>query len=361
MSDYKYDVALSFADEQRTFVRGVAEYLKEKGVRVFFDEFEQVDLWGKDLGDKLDEIYRTQSRYVVMFISEDYVKKRWINHERKSAFARRILNDPESVLPVRFDDTELPGLSPTVAYIPIKDETEQGLADKIEIKVKASEAVARATESATNTGSLSLDSAQKPILKYCILGLSDKQLWELFSVFGDNPPTESAKEAGYVDVVLDDWSETQAVFAAIAKAGNVANAEAAKKHRREWGIVFLEAIGEEVLKRAGDYMFSVEEDSSEIRDQLAGLRYIILGVREEFAQIIQHLRPAEMIAGPKSIERDAYEVFFEDFETVRAIPEAMARFSAGVQQGGDPRQLLYKEVTAIKLKQIMRKIEGSGK
>lgn len=44
-----YDVALSFAGEDRKYVHRVAEALAEKGVKVFYDNFEEADLWGKYL------------------------------------------------------------------------------------------------------------------------------------------------------------------------------------------------------------------------------------------------------------------------------------------------------------------------
>ena len=47
--EYKYDIALSFAGEDREYVEKVATLLKENGVKVFYDKFEQVDLWGKDV------------------------------------------------------------------------------------------------------------------------------------------------------------------------------------------------------------------------------------------------------------------------------------------------------------------------
>lgn len=45
----KYDVALSFAGEDRKYVEAVAVELKKLGIQVFYDKFETTDLWGKDL------------------------------------------------------------------------------------------------------------------------------------------------------------------------------------------------------------------------------------------------------------------------------------------------------------------------
>lgn len=66
--EHDYDVALSFAGEDRAYVDDVAKILHALGVRVFY-EYETTDLWGKDLFTHLDEVYRKRSKYCVMFIS----------------------------------------------------------------------------------------------------------------------------------------------------------------------------------------------------------------------------------------------------------------------------------------------------
>jgi len=48
-NDFEYDVCLSFAGEQRDYIEKVAQDLTSRGVRVFFDDYERVKLWGKDL------------------------------------------------------------------------------------------------------------------------------------------------------------------------------------------------------------------------------------------------------------------------------------------------------------------------
>lgn len=110
-------MALSFAGEQRSYVQKVARPLQNVGVRVFFDEFEKVDLWGKNLYDHLDEIYSRASRYCVLFASEAYKRKVWTDHERQSAQERAIKEKGEYILPVKFDDTKIPGLRDTIGYI----------------------------------------------------------------------------------------------------------------------------------------------------------------------------------------------------------------------------------------------------
>lgn len=114
---FKYDIVLSFAGEDRAFAEGVARILVSKGVRVFYDRYEDVELWGKDLYTHLDEVYRKLGRYCVMFISENYKERLWTNHERESAQARAFEQNEEYILPVRLDDTEIPGIKGTIGYL----------------------------------------------------------------------------------------------------------------------------------------------------------------------------------------------------------------------------------------------------
>lgn len=138
--EFEYDVCLSFAGEQRDYVKMIARGLQEHEIRVFYDEDEQVKLWGKDLAEHLDYIYRKASRYCVIFISQAYADKEWTRHERRSALARAIQEDEEYILPVRFDDTELPGLRPTVSYIDLRQYAPETLVDFILEKVDRQQA-----------------------------------------------------------------------------------------------------------------------------------------------------------------------------------------------------------------------------
>ena len=128
-SESQYDVALSFAGEQRSFVQDVAAALKESGARVFYDDF--VDLWGKDLTIELERVFRNGSRFVVIFVSREYVEKAWPNLERQHALAGRIERMDDSVLPARFDPISLPGLPTTVSYLDIRDRSPADLASLI--------------------------------------------------------------------------------------------------------------------------------------------------------------------------------------------------------------------------------------
>ena len=131
----QYDVCLSFAGEDRDFVQQVASRLRYRGISVFYDGYEQVDLWGKDLYVHLDNIYRKAAQYCVIFISRHYAMKLWSNHERQSSQARAFHENREYILPARFDDTEIPGLPPTIGYIDLRQIAPTEFADMIAQKL----------------------------------------------------------------------------------------------------------------------------------------------------------------------------------------------------------------------------------
>jgi hypothetical protein len=130
-----FDVALSFAGEDRQYVERVATILRDRKIRVFYDEFMLVQMWGTDLYTYFDEIYRRRAKFAVIFISENYARKAWTSHERQSAQARALFEQNAYLLPVRLDDTALPGLRPTIGYVDARRITPDALADLIQQKL----------------------------------------------------------------------------------------------------------------------------------------------------------------------------------------------------------------------------------
>ena len=134
-SDFDYDVCLSFAGEDRHYVATVAEELQRTGVRVFYDEYEEASLWGKDLYEHLDDVYQNAARFCVVFVSEHYAKKLWTTHERKSAQERALREHGEYILPARFDNTPIPGMRGTVGFIDLRKKGPADLAELIRKKL----------------------------------------------------------------------------------------------------------------------------------------------------------------------------------------------------------------------------------
>ncbi len=132
---FDYDVCLSFAGDDRRYVAAVAAALKRQGIRVFYDEYEEVALWGKDLYEHLHVVYSQLARYCVVFISKRYAEKLWTTHERRSAQERAFKEHSEYILPARFDGTRLPGLRDTIGYIDLTSRAPEVFAKLIVAKI----------------------------------------------------------------------------------------------------------------------------------------------------------------------------------------------------------------------------------
>jgi len=131
---YEYDIAVSFAGEERDYVEAVISMVGDD-VKVFYDRDEKSKLWGEDLIDLLTDVYQRSVHFVVMFVSAAYSQKMWPNVERRSAMARAAAQRGAYILPIRMDDTELPGLLSTVGYLDARDESKDEIAKAIREKL----------------------------------------------------------------------------------------------------------------------------------------------------------------------------------------------------------------------------------
>ena len=117
---YEYDVAISFAGEDRKFAKFIATKLTPQ-FDVFYDEFEKAALWGSDLSDALPRKYLS-ARYCLIIQSDDYLKKAWTTLERQAIifeFLKR--RGADYVLPVRVRNCSIsiPGLSDLIGYLTV--------------------------------------------------------------------------------------------------------------------------------------------------------------------------------------------------------------------------------------------------
>ena len=94
--------------------------MRGAGFSVFYDGFYPEQLWGKNLADYFDDVFRKRAKHCVIFVSKEYKESNWTDHERRSAQARALSEKGgEYLLPIKVDDTELEGMAPTIGYVPI--------------------------------------------------------------------------------------------------------------------------------------------------------------------------------------------------------------------------------------------------
>ena len=112
--DPEYDVFISHASEDKdAIVRPLAKALVEKGVKVWYDEFEMKI--GDSLRRKIDKGL-ANSRFGIVVISKDFIKKGWTNYELDGIITKAVSGE-QIILPIWHNITkkEVIDFSPSLA------------------------------------------------------------------------------------------------------------------------------------------------------------------------------------------------------------------------------------------------------
>ena len=115
---YTYQIALSFAVEDLEIAEEIAKELKRLEISnyIFTQENDNLAL---NLKAETWRVYREESRFAVMLISKNYVNKKWATEEREII---QTVDDSRKpyLIPIRIDDTPVPGLTENTIYTPWK-------------------------------------------------------------------------------------------------------------------------------------------------------------------------------------------------------------------------------------------------
>jgi hypothetical protein len=138
---FEYDVAISFASEDRPLAEEFVNLLAQKNVKVFQDEYRttDADLWGKDIVDHLVNLYARKARYCVLLVSERYPLKTWTETDRKSARERALRDPNEYILLIQLDDREVPGITKAKGYRDLRQHSVEILISWLDEKLRQTE------------------------------------------------------------------------------------------------------------------------------------------------------------------------------------------------------------------------------
>jgi hypothetical protein len=134
------DIALSYAGEDRNRAKELAFALKRRGTRVFYDKDEAVRLWGENLFTHLTDLYQNRARYCVALLSKHHAGKPWTRRELAAAQARALGQKEPYLLPLRLDDTSIPGVLPTEAFVPWSGDSSDTMAELVLERLKGEQA-----------------------------------------------------------------------------------------------------------------------------------------------------------------------------------------------------------------------------
>jgi hypothetical protein len=162
---HDFQVALSFAGEQRPLAAAVAERLSATLGRdqVFYDRYHEADLARLDLDIYLQALYHERSRLVVVFLGKDYDRKEWPYVEWRAVRDLIKEKSSERIVLVRVDDAPVPGVFGLDGYLDARRLSPELIADHILVRLRRLEpgptSGSRAREPAAADGATSESSA----------------------------------------------------------------------------------------------------------------------------------------------------------------------------------------------------------
>lgn len=130
---YKYDIGISYASEQREYVKNLEISLKKQGITCFIDYNEPERLWGEYIPEELRTIYSKECRMILIIISKEYTEKNYTKFESRIACERELLG--ESLLIIKMGDFTLPWLNNTYGYLDSSKYTTDEIAGYIKKKL----------------------------------------------------------------------------------------------------------------------------------------------------------------------------------------------------------------------------------
>jgi tetratricopeptide (TPR) repeat protein len=115
----RFSIALSFPGEHRAFVEQVAAALSSQigKERVLYDMYYEAEFARPNLDTHLQSLYHDDSELIAVFLCEDYERKEWCGLEWRAIRDLIKKRQASSVMPLRFDTIEIPGLFSTDGYV----------------------------------------------------------------------------------------------------------------------------------------------------------------------------------------------------------------------------------------------------
>lgn len=129
----RFWVALSFPGEHRNYVHQVANALAEKlgQDKVFYDQWHTAELARPDMDVLLQSLYHDHSELLVPFLCADYERKEWCGLEWRAIRDLIKRRQSKDIMPMRFDNTEIPGIFSIDGYVDLNNLMPQRAAELI--------------------------------------------------------------------------------------------------------------------------------------------------------------------------------------------------------------------------------------
>jgi len=107
LSKYKYDVVISFADEQKDAAISLSLALDKKGLSNYYYPHSQEENIGKVLKENLDSLYADEAMLAIGIMSKEYFQKKFTLIEFH-AILKRLKTSPRYFIPIVYENQFIP-------------------------------------------------------------------------------------------------------------------------------------------------------------------------------------------------------------------------------------------------------------
>lgn len=135
---FEYDVAISFAREDRARAEELGSLLESRDIDVLPSEAQAAELAGGDFLHHIAELVRTKARYCLLLVSRHYPLQRWTDAERTAVQEHALRGADEYILPLQLEDADVPGMTESSGYRDLRQGSMESIADLLEKKLSES-------------------------------------------------------------------------------------------------------------------------------------------------------------------------------------------------------------------------------
>ena len=123
---FEYDVVIAFSAPDRSTAEEFARLLAERNIKSSLDELKDPNMGSTGPAAHLAETFARKARFYLLLISRSFPQINWRDVQP--------LTDPSagsSVIPVRLDDTDLPGMEDPTQVKDLRSHSKQDIVDLI--------------------------------------------------------------------------------------------------------------------------------------------------------------------------------------------------------------------------------------
>ena len=123
---FEYDVVIAFSAPDRSTAEEFAILLAERNIKSSLDELRDPDMGSTGPAAHLAETFGRKARFYLLLISRSFPQTHWKDVEQLTS-----LTPGSSFLPVRLDDTDMPGLEDPAQVKDLRSHSKQEIVDLI--------------------------------------------------------------------------------------------------------------------------------------------------------------------------------------------------------------------------------------